>query len=183
MSIISEATKNPDIIKFIERELLQLFKASQFGFVYTLNVISIFFVSGVLLSLTLINSGDFLINIFNFLTKKFSIPDDYYHGSYSLKNFFCYSYLFATLVIYLIQKWWHRQFGNKLIIQIKHKIIAVPVVICLGYALVIYFFSQNYGFLSTTTLIFIILAIVTIIANYYYLLVSYAVKYLEAKII
>jgi hypothetical protein len=174
--------KNPDIIKTIGRELLQLFKASQLGFVYTLNVALVFFGFGTLISLVLINSGDFFINILNFLAKKFSISDGNYHESYSLKSFFWYSYLFVTLIIYLIQKWWHRRFGTKLIVQTKYKMIAIPVVICSGYALVIYFFSQNYGFLSTPTLIFSILAIVTIIANYYYLLVSYVVKYLETKL-
>lgn len=183
MVINSDATKNLDVIKAIGRVSLQLFKASQFGLVYTLNVtlISLGFVA--LISLVLISSGDIFMNILNFLIKKFSIQDVNYHDSYPLKSFFWYSYLFIILIIYLIQKWWRKRFGDKFIIRTKYKIMVIPVAICSGYALVIYFFSQNYGFLSIPTLIFSILAIVTIIANYYYLLVGYAVEYLVTKLI
>ncbi len=182
MSIVPDTTNNPDFTKTIWRELLHLFKASQFSFVYTLNVALVFLGFGTLISLILINSGDFFINILNFLAKTFSIPDGDYHGSYSLKSFFWYSYLFITLIVYLFQKWWRKHHGNDLVARTKYKMIAIPFIVCSGYALIIYFFSQKYGFLSISTLIFSVLVIATIIANYYYLLVSYVVKYLETKL-
>ncbi len=180
---LSGATKNLDVIKAIGRVSLQLFKASQFGFVYTLNVILVSLGFIALISLILANSVDIFVNILDFLFNKFSIPDIIYHGSYSLENFFWYSYSLIVLIIYLIQKWWRKKYGAELLIQTRHKIIMIPIAVCVLYALVIYFFSQNYGFLSIPTFIFSILAIVTIIANYYYLLVSYVVEYLVTKLI
>ncbi|OHA58667.1 MAG: hypothetical protein A2571_02770 [Candidatus Vogelbacteria bacterium RIFOXYD1_FULL_44_32] len=183
MSIVPDVNKKPDLVRMIWRELLLLFKASQFSFVYTLNVVSIFLGFGALISLVLVNSGDFLINILNFLIQGFSIADGEYQRTYHLENFFWYAYLFITLIVYFVEKWWYKRFGADLIIKTKHKMIAISLVVCAGYALVIYFFAQKYGFLSVSTIIFSVLAISTIIANYYYLLVSHIVKFLETKLI
>jgi len=172
MQTIYHDTKSNSIIKIILRELLYFFKASQFGFVYALNAMLIFMGLGVLVSIILVNSGDFFINIINFFVRKLSIPDGDYQGSYSLKIFFWYSYLFITLIIYLIQKLWHKKFGVNLIIKTKHQIIAIPI----------YFFTIEYGFWSTSMLVFSIFAVATITANYYYLMVSYIVKYLDKKL-
>ena len=182
MQTIYHDTKSNSIIKIILRELLYFFKASQFGFVYALNAMLIFMGLGVLVSIILVNSGDFFINIINFFVRKLSIPDGDYQGSYSLKIFFWYSYLFITLIIYLIQKLWHKKFGVNLIIKTKHQIIAIPILVCLGYSLIIYFFTIEYGFWSTSMLVFSIFAVATITANYYYLMVSYIVKYLDKKL-
>ncbi len=164
-------------------ELLHLFKASQFGLVYTLNVVLVFFIFGALFSLVLINSEDFFINIFNFFIKKFSVPNGKYQGSYSLTNFFWFAYLVLTFIIYLINKWWAKRYGKNLIIRTKYKILAIPIIVCLGYALIIYFFSLNDSFWSGKTLFFSILAIATIMANYYYLLISHVVKFLDIKLL
>ena len=169
----TENTKLVSFSKIICHEIIHLFKASQFGLVYLLNIMLISLWLGVLISLILGNSGDFFINIFNFFVKRLSIPDGNYQGSY----------LFITFIIYIAEKWWYKKFGTYFIIQTKYKIIAIPVIVCLGYISIIYFFSLKYGFWSIETLILGIFAMVTIIANYYYLLISYSVKYLDKKII
>lgn len=163
--------------------MIHLFKASQLGLVYSLNMMLVSLWLGVLISLILVNSGDFFINIFNFFIKRLAIPDGNYQGSYSLKGFFLYSYLFITFIIYIVEKWWYKKFGTDFIVQTKYKIIAIPVIVCLGYSLIIYFFSLKYGLWSMETLILGVFAMVTIIANYYYLLINYSVKYLDSKII
>ncbi|MCX6723509.1 MAG: hypothetical protein NT094_05650, partial [Candidatus Staskawiczbacteria bacterium] len=125
MQIVPNNKKSTFLAKIICRELLQLFRASQFGLVYTLNVALVFFVLGALVSFFLINSGNFFIDIVNFLLKKLAIPDGYYHGSYSLSGFFWYSYLFITLIIYIAEKLWCKKFGkDDIIISVKYKIIA-----------------------------------------------------------
>ena len=169
--------------KTVGRELLHLFKASQFGLVYTLNVMLIFFAFGALSSLVLINSGDFFINIFNFFIKKFSVPNGEYHGSYSLTNFFWLAYLALIFIIYLVEGEWTKRYGKNLIVRTKYKILAIPIIVCSSYALIIYFFSLNDGFWSSETLFFSILAITTVIANYYYLLISHIVKFLDTKLV
>lgn len=176
-----QTASSDHIVKIILREFLYFFKASQFGLVYSLNVILVFLSFSVLVSIVLVNSGDFFIDIINFLLEKFQAPAEL-SGSYSLKRFFWYAYLSVSLVVYLIEKLLQKKFGPKPIIQTKHKIIAVPIFVCLGYSLIVYFFSLKYGFWSGSTLMFGILAVVTILANYYYLLVSYTVKYLDGKL-
>lgn len=102
-------------------ELLRLFKASQFTLVYTLNIALVFFGASVIFSAVLINSGGSFISILNFFIKIFNIPEGGYHLGYSLSNFFFYAYLFATFIVYLIEKWWRKKTGIDLYIKAKYK--------------------------------------------------------------
>ncbi|OHA47006.1 MAG: hypothetical protein A2541_01155 [Candidatus Taylorbacteria bacterium RIFOXYD2_FULL_36_9] len=97
-------------------------------------------------------------------------------------NLFWYSYLSITVIIYLIEKWWYKRSKINLIIKTKYKILAIPVIVCLGYSLIIYFFYLNYNSLSGEIPVLIILATITILANYYYLLVVSMVKYLDSML-
>jgi len=168
--------------KIIAKEVLHFLKASQFGLVYTLNIAFVFSVLGSGLSSILINSGDIFINFLNFWIKQLNIPPGDYSGSYSLKKTFWYAYLALSLIIYLLEKWWQKRFDKPIIFSTKSKLIAIPIIISLGYSFVIYFFYLEGILISNLISFFSILTIITIIANYYYLLVSYAFNYLNIKL-
>ena len=82
------------------RELLYIFKASQFGLVYSLNVMLVFFGAGSIISLLLLNSGDMAIRIIEFYVKIANISDGEYAGRIPLAEFFWYGYIFLTLIVY-----------------------------------------------------------------------------------
>jgi len=163
------------------RELLYIFKASQFGLVYSLNVMLVFFGAGSIISLLLLNSGDMAIRIIEFYVKIANISDGEYAGRISLAEFFWYGYIFLTLIVYFTQKH-HRKRQGRVIIGIKQKIAFIPIIVILLYIPIIYIFSINFGLLSFSTLLFIFFAISAILANYYYLTISSIIKYLDKKL-
>lgn len=169
----------PTQTNFIIKRLLLLLKATLCTPVYILNIAAIFFGLGGLITLILLNSGDFFIKIFEFFARTFNIQDGDYHHSYDPTNFLWLIYFCITIIIYFTDEWLNKKIGVKFFTNPKKQLIIIPIFTTLAYMPMFLLFSEKYDLISWEISIVIGLIIVTIIANYYNLLLNFIVLKIE----
>ena len=181
---------NPDLSrkdKFSKSSIqfyLNLFQASQFGLVYPFNVALVFFSIGSLITLSLLDWGNFFIEFIEYFLRLFDISGKInLSGSINLSPFFLFAYLVLTAVIYFFQKTWRRKFGNDFKIKIRYQLILIPFVIFILSIPIFYFLvrevKHDLDLFMPMVKIFIIFISITIVANYYYLLIKIATRKIE----